>query len=178
MTTPSISGLTNDLALATSGSKKPPYVKREAAFPTTLSKVDKSSGFSVNILSFLDLIPLPITSILFFAAGNVNPLAISNTVKSEPNAVTGLMAPTVVIAFRLAPKAGGITPVATPPSKPIFNLFLIFSKALSRPSRPTASTVSVGPTSKKSPRVCVPSVDTMASARPAAEICLAARPAL
>ena len=126
---------------------------------------------------------LPITSIPFLAAGKVNPLAISSIVVLEPkpvppNASMGRVAATVFIVLKLAPKIGGIIPVATPPSIPTFILFSILLKARSLPSNPTVSIVSVGPPSKKSPSVCVPSVDTIASAKPAAAISCATRPAL
>ena len=71
---------------------------------------------------------------------------------------------------------GGKIPAKTLPSNPCFTLLYNLAAANSLPSKPKVSFVCVGPPSKKSAKVCVPSVETRASARPAAPICRAASP--
>ena len=188
MILPSTSGLIKDLSLATTGSKKPLYRARASILPMIPCKVLTPSSppiprwsISCSLWSILRVAPL----IPSLTIGTVNPLAISRTVVSlpvgkafaKPPPNVGLIlskssvgrADRVLFAtFKDAKKAGGNTAVATPPSIPTFILLSILAKALSCPSFPTASIVLVGPASKKSPIVCVSSVETTASAKPAA----------
>ena len=148
--------------------------------PTESSPIKPLVNISCSLASMFlvaDLIPS-------LAKGTVNPLAKSRTVVSLPvgnafprpapsvglilsKSSAGRAARVLFATFKDAKNAGGSTAVATPPSIPTFILLSILAKALSCPSFPTASIVLVGPASKKSPRVCVSSVETMASAKPA-----------
>ena len=69
-----------------------------------------------------------------------------------------------------APMTGGKIPAKTLPSNPCIILLYILLAANSLPSKPKVSYVCDGPPSKKSAKVCVPSVETRVSARPAAPI--------
>ena len=160
-----------------------------ASVPTESSPVRPLVNNSCSLSNIL-AVALFIPSL---ASGTVNPLAKSRTVvclpvgnafpKPDPRvglilskSSAGRAARVLFTIFKDARKAGGNTAVATPPSIPTFILLNILANALSCPSFPTASIVFVGPASKKSPRVCVSSVETIASAKPAAVAMTAYRP--
>ena len=104
-----------------------------------------------------------------FLPADLTPVAVPLTASLR----IGVSVNTFPVVATVPAIATGATVAIVPVSNPTLSLLPNLRTASSLPERPISWFVCVGPPSKKSPIVVIPSVATTASARPAAATCCA-----